>query len=194
MISNGMLEEASANARYNVDLLHTYVDQGIPIIGCEPSCLLTFRDEYPELLNDAKSRQVAEHAYLIDEFLMMLQENGELDLVFQDVPKKVLFHGHCHQKALVGTSSSLGALRLPPGNQVEQTNAGCCGMAGAFGFARDHYDVSMKIGEHALFPAVNAKDTEWEVAVTGVSCRQQIEDGTGRRARHLVEILRDALP
>ena len=193
MISNGMLEEATSNARYNVDLLHGYVDQGIPIIGCEPSCLLTFRDEYPELLKDEKSRQVAEQAYLIDEFLMMLQEKGELELEFQDVSKKVLFHGHCHQKALAGTDSSLGALRLPPGYQVELVNAGCCGMAGAFGFARERYDVSMKIGEQALFPAVNAKDAEWEVAVSGVSCRQQIEDGTGRRARHLVEVLRDAL-
>ena len=193
MISNGLLEEATANARYNVDLLHAYVDQGIPIIGCEPSCLLTFRDEYPELLKDEKSRQVSEHAYLIDEFLMMLQEKGELDLKFQDVPKKVLFHGHCHQKALAGTSSSLGALRLPPGYQVELVNAGCCGMAGAFGFTREHFQISMAIGEQALFPAVNAKDTEWEVAVSGVSCRQQIEDGTGRKARHLVEILREAL-
>ena len=193
MVSNGLLDEATSNARYNVDLLHTYVDRGIPIIGCEPSCLLIFRDEYPELLQNEKSRQVAEHAYLIDEFLMMLQEKGELDLEFQDAPKKVLFHGHCHQKALAGTGSSLGALRLPPGYQVELVNAGCCGMAGAFGFAREHYDVSMAIGQEALFPAVNAKDAEWEIAVSGVSCRQQIEDGTGRSARHLVEILRDAL-
>ena len=193
MISKGLLGEAASNARYNVDLLHPYAEQGIPIIGCEPSCLLTFRDEYPELLNDDKSRQVAKHAYLIDEFLIMLQEKGELDLKFQDAPKKVLFHGHCHQKALAGTGDSLSVLRLPPGYEVEEVDAGCCGMAGSFGFEREHYDISMQIGEQGLFPAVNAKDAEWEVAVTGVSCRQQIEDGTGRRARHVVEILRDAL-
>ena len=193
MISNGLLDEAASNARYNVDLLHGYADRDIPIIGCEPSCLLTFRDEYPELLKDEKSRRVADHAYLIEEFLMMLHEKGELQLEFQDVTKKVLFHGHCHQKALAGTASSLAALRLPPGYQVEQVNAGCCGMAGAFGFEREHYEISMQIGGQALFPAVSAKDAEWEIAVTGVSCRQQIEDGTGRSAKHLVEILREAL-
>ena len=193
MISQGYMDEALAQARYNVDLLHAYADQGIAIVGCEPSCVLTFRDEYPELLRDEKSRKVAEQTYLIEEFLMMLHEKGELELKFRETPKNVLFHGHCHQKALAGTASSLSALRLPPGNQVELVNAGCCGMAGAFGFQREHYDISMDIGEQALFPAVNAKDTDWEVAVTGVSCRQQIEHGTGRKARHLVEILRDAL-
>jgi Fe-S oxidoreductase len=93
----------------------------------------------------------------------------------------------------VGTDSSLAALRLPPGNEVELINAGCCGMAGSFGFEKEHYQVSMDIGEYALFPAVNAKGPEWEVAVMGVSCRQQIEHGTGRPARHLVELLRDSL-
>jgi len=194
MISKGLLDEAANNARYNVDLLHAYAGQGIPIVGCEPSCLLTFRDEYPELLKDEKSRTVAAHTYMIDEFLVMLQDNGELDLEFSDVARKVLFHGHCHQKSLVGTASSLRALGLPPGYQVELVNSGCCGMAGSFGFEKKHYDISMTIGEQALFPAVRAKDPDWEIAVMGVSCRQQIEHGTGRPARHLVEVLRDALP
>ena len=196
MISKGLLDEAADAARQNVDLLYTYAEQGIPIIGCEPSCLLTFRDEYPEFLKDEKAekaRKVAEHSYLIDEFLMSLQEKGELKLEFKNEPKNVLFHGHCHQKSLVGTASSLGALRLPPGNQVELVDAGCCGMAGSFGFEKEHYDISMTIGELGLFPAVNAKGPDWEVAVMGVSCRQQIEHGTGRRARHLVEVLRDCL-
>ena len=193
MISQGHMDEALAQARYNVDLLHAYAEQGIAIVGCEPSCVLTFRDEYPEFLKDEKSRRVAEQTYMIEEFLMMLHDKGELELKFRETPKNVLFHGHCHQKALAGTASSLFALRLPPGYRVEQVNAGCCGMAGAFGFQREHYDVSMNIGGQALFPAVNAKGADWEMAVTGVSCRQQIEDGTGRRARHLVEILRDAL-
>ena len=193
MISKGLLDEAAANARYNVELLHAYAGQGIPIVGCEPSCVLTFRDEYPELLKDEKSRTVAAHTYLIDEFLVMLQDSGRLDLTFRDVPKKVLFHAHCHQKALVGTDSSLKALRMAPGFQVELVNAGCCGMAGSFGFEKEHYDVSMKIGEQALFPAVRAKHQDWDVAVMGVSCRQQIEHGTGRGARHLAEVLADAL-
>jgi Fe-S oxidoreductase len=193
MISKGLLDEAAACARYNVDLLFPYADQGVSIVGCEPSCLLTLKDEYPELLKDDRSRKVAEHSFLFEDFLMRLQDKGELDLTFRDLPKKVLFHGHCHQKALVGTANSLRALRLPPGYQVEQTNAGCCGMAGAFGYEKEHFQISMAIGEQTLFPAVRAKDPDWEVAVTGISCRQQIEQGTGRPARHLVEVLRDAL-
>ncbi|MSQ07139.1 MAG: FAD-binding oxidoreductase [Dehalococcoidia bacterium] len=194
MISKGLLKEAAASARRNVDLLYRFVEQGIPIVGCEPSCLLTFRDEYPELVKDEKAKAVAQNSFLIDEFLVRLKERGELELPFKALTKKVLFHGHCHQKSLVGTASSLAALRLPPGYQVELVNAGCCGMAGSFGFEKEHFEVSMTIGEQALFPAVRAKDADWEVAVMGVSCRQQIEQGTGKRARHLVEVLRDALP
>ena len=197
MISKGLLDEAAAHARYNVDLLHAFADQGVPIIGCEPSCLLTFRDEYPEFCRDgrahAKARKVAENSYLIDEFLAMLHDKGELELEFSNRSKKVLFHGHCHQKSLVGTAPSLTALRLPPGYEVELINAGCCGMAGSFGFEKEHYDVSMTIGEQMLFPAIRDKGAEWEVAVMGVSCRQQVEQGTGRTARHLVEVLRDAV-
>jgi Fe-S oxidoreductase len=193
MISKGLLSEAASFARYNVDLLHSYAERGIPIIGCEPSCLLTFRDEYPEILKDDKSRTVAQQSYLIDEFLSTMQDQGELELEFSDLSKKVLFHGHCHQKSLVGTASSLKALRLPPNYQVELINSGCCGMAGSFGFEKEHYEVSMKIGEQVLFPAINARDPDWEVAVMGVSCRQQVEHGTGRKARHLAEVLRDAL-
>ena len=193
MISKGMLDEAASFARYNVDRLYPFADQGVPIIGCEPSCLLTFRDEYPEFCRDHRAAKVAEHSYLIDEFLAMLHEKGELDLEFSDVEKKVLFHGHCHQKSLVGTGPSMAALRLPPGYQVELINSGCCGMAGSFGFEQEHYDISMAIGEQVLFPTIRDRGEDWEVAVMGVSCRQQVEHGTGRPARHLVEVLRDAL-
>ena len=194
MISKGLLDDAAANAAHNVSLLHAYADNGIPIIGCEPSCLLTLRDEYPQLVRDEQAQKVAQQAYLIDEFLMMLKNEGRLELDLQSLEKKVLFHAHCHQRSLAGTATSLGALRLAPGYQVELVNAGCCGMAGSFGYEKEHYDVSMTIGEQALFPAVNAKGPEWEVAVMGVSCRQQIEHGTGRKARHLAEVLADALP
>ncbi len=193
MISKGMLDEAASHARYNVDRLYPFADQGVPIIGCEPSCLLTFRDEYPEFCHDQRAVKVAEHSYLIDEFLAMLAEQGELDLQFKDLEKKVLFHGHCHEKSLVGTAPSLAALRLPPGYQVELINSGCCGMAGSFGFEEEHYDISMAIGEQVLFPTIRERGPEWEVAVMGVSCRQQVEHGTGRPARHLVEVLRDAI-
>ena len=193
MISKGLLDRAKSNARHNVDLLFPYTEQGVPVIGCEPSCLLTLRDEYPDLLGDDKARAVAANAYLIDEFLVMLKDQGKLDLHFNQATKKLLFHGHCHQKALVGTSHSMTALKMPTGYTVEQTNAGCCGMAGAFGYEKEHYRFSMAIGEERLFPAVRAIEEDWEVAVMGVSCRQQIEQGTGKKARHLVEVLREAL-
>ena len=194
MISKGMLDAAAANAAHNVSLLHAYAGQGIPIIGCEPSCLLTLRDEYPQLVPGPEAHTVAQHSYLIDEFLVKLRAEGRLELEFNDLEKKVLFHAHCHQRSLAGTAPSLDALRLPPGYQVELVNAGCCGMAGSFGYEKEHYDLSMTIGAQALFPAVNAKGPDWEVAVMGVSCRQQIEHGTGRNARHLAEVLAEALP
>ena len=193
MISKGLLEEVKANAHHNVAMLAPYVRQGVPIVGCEPSCLLTLRDEYPDLLGDQASKEVAANSYLIDEFLDQLRERGELALEFSNLPKKVLFHGHCHQKALIGTAASLRTLRLPPNYQVEEVNSGCCGMAGAFGFEKEHYDISMAIGRQVLFPAVESKERDWEVAVAGISCRQQVEHGTGRRARHLIEVLRDAV-
>jgi FAD/FMN-containing dehydrogenase/Fe-S oxidoreductase len=193
MISKGMLEKAKENARRNVERLLPHVKQGATIVGCEPSCLLTLRDEYPDLLRDEASKEVARATYLIDEFLDRLREQGKLELKFKDTARKVLFHGHCHQKALVGTVASLRLLRLPPKYTVEVVDSGCCGMAGSFGFEKEHYDVSMAIGGQRLFPAVTAKGDDWEVAVMGISCRQQIEHGTGRRPRHLVEVLREAV-
>jgi FAD/FMN-containing dehydrogenase/Fe-S oxidoreductase len=197
MISKGMLEEARANAIYNVNLLAPYAAQGIPIIGCEPSCLLTLRDEYPDLVSDAQVETVAANSFMIEEFLANLHARGELDLAFNDVPRKLLLHGHCHQKALIGTAPSLTVLRLPPGFEVEEVDSGCCGMAGSFGFEREHYDISKAIGARRLFPAVEAKKTatngDFDVVAAGVSCRQQVEHFTGKRPKHLVEVLAEAL-
>ena len=193
MISKGLLRRAKGNARYNVDRLFDAASRGVPIVGCEPSCLLTFRDEYQDLLQDDKSKVVAENSFLIDQFLAKLADEGALDLAFSGQPRNVLFHGHCHQKALVGVEAAKTALSLAPGHQVEVVDAGCCGMAGAFGYEKEHYELSMQIGGMKLFPAIAAKGQGWEVAVMGVSCRQQVEHGTGRRARHLVEVLRDSV-
>jgi len=193
MISKGLLSAAKANARYNVDLLCQYLEDGFLIVGCEPSCLLTLRDEYPDLLQDDKANKVAENSYMIDEFLVGLHRRGELEVAWNDIDKKIIFHGHCHQKALMGTQSSIEALKLPPGFHVEEVDAGCCGMAGAFGYEKEHFDISLAIGNQRLFPALRGKAENWEVVVTGMSCRQQIEHGTGKKVRHLVEVLGDAL-
>ncbi|HYL81494.1 MAG TPA: hypothetical protein VEU07_11820, partial [Candidatus Acidoferrum sp.] len=119
---------------------------------------------------------------------------GELDLQFSNGVKSILLHGHCHQKALIGSSPSLQVLRLLPGAKVEEVDSGCCGMAGSFGYEKEHYDLSLAIGSRRLFPTIRAKGPEYEIVAAGISCRQQIAHGTGRRARHLVEVLADALP
>ncbi len=194
MISKGLLRDAKAHAAYNVDRLSQYAAKGIPIVGCEPSCILIFRDEYPDLVDDPRAGALAKSTFMIEEFLVGLHQRGALNLPFTDGAKSFLLHGHCHQKALIGSAPSLQALRLLPGAKVEEVDSGCCGMAGSFGYEKEHYDLSIAIGNRRLFPAVRAKGPEWEIVAAGVSCRQQIPHGTGRRARHLIEVLADALP
>ncbi|MBI4574613.1 MAG: anaerobic glycerol-3-phosphate dehydrogenase subunit C [candidate division NC10 bacterium] len=194
MISKGLLREAKANAADNVDHLSGYAARGIPIVGCEPSCILTFRDEYPDLLEDPRVGALAKDTFMIEEFLLGLHERGALNLPFTNGARSLLLHGHCHQKALIGSGPSLQVLRLLPEARVEEVDSGCCGMAGSFGYEKEHYELSLAIGNRRLFPAVKAKGPEWEIVAAGVSCRQQIPHGTGRTARHLVEVLADALP
>jgi anaerobic glycerol-3-phosphate dehydrogenase C subunit len=193
MISKGMLNKAKENARYNVDLLYSHVAEGAYVVGCEPSCLLTLRDEYPDLLKDKKSKIVAGKALLIEEFLNMLNKEERLDLKFKNTQQEILFHGHCHAKALVGNDSTLSVLNMVDGLRVQEIDAGCCGMAGAFGYEKEHYDVSMTIGSQRLFPAVNSSDAGTVVVVNGTSCRQQIQHGTGRNPIHVVEFLASLL-
>ena len=193
MISKGLIRQAKENATYNVDRLSRYAEQNIPIVGLEPSCILTFRDEYPDLLDDPRAERLAKGTFLIEEFLLGLHEKGHLGLPLRAGVKSVMLHGHCHQKALVGSSPSLQILRLLPEAQVEEVDSGCCGMAGSFGYEKEHYDMSIAIGERRLFPAIKAKGPDCEIVAAGVSCRQQIADGTGRRAKHLVEVLAEAL-
>ena len=192
-ISKGMLDKAKNNAEYNVDLLYPYVEQGAYVVGCEPSCLLSLRDEYPDLVPGIKATTVAENTFLIEEFLQKLHREGTLDLQFQQKQQKVLFHGHCHAKALVGNEPALETLSLIPGLEVQDSNAGCCGMAGAFGYEKEHYDVSMAIGNQRLFPQINDLDREVQIIANGMSCRQQVIHGSGRHPKHIVEILAEAL-
>ena len=193
MISKGMLEQAIENARYNVEHLLPYAEAGIPIVGCEPSCLLSLRDDYVDLLPNEETNLVAKHAFMIEEFLLLCHEKGELNLNFADTEKEILLHGHCHQKALVGAQPAEQLLSLPPGHNVKLIDSGCCGMAGAFGYEAEHYDVSMKIGGRQLFKAINDQEGDFEIAVAGVSCREQVKQGTGKEARHLIEVLADAM-
>ncbi|MCC6791517.1 MAG: 4Fe-4S dicluster domain-containing protein, partial [Thermomicrobiales bacterium] len=190
MLSKGLVSDARKVAKKNVSLLAPFATAGIPIVGTEPSCILTLRDEYIDLLpNDPEAQTVAGQTFMIDEFLAKLQAQDDLGIVWADGRQPdVLFHGHCHQKALIGIGPSMSILKSA-GCSASESGAGCCGMAGSFGYEAEHYEVSRKVGEERLFPAVNATSPETAIAVAGVSCRQQIEHFTGRKTQHIAEVL-----
>jgi FAD/FMN-containing dehydrogenase/Fe-S oxidoreductase len=191
LISKGMLDVAREHAAFNVARLAPYARRGVAIVGLEPSCLLTLRDEYVDLLRTDDARAVAEHSALLEQFLLRERERG-LTLPFAGPGRKALLHGHCHQKAMVGTAPTVGVLRWA-GYEVSEVDSGCCGMAGSFGFEREHYDLSVSLGNRRLAPAVKAASADTEVVAPGISCRQQIAHLAGRRALHPAEALRRAL-
>jgi FAD/FMN-containing dehydrogenase/Fe-S oxidoreductase len=191
LISKGMLDLAKSHAEWNVARLLPWVARGVPIVGLEPSCLLTLRDEYIDLLRTDEARQVAGASFLLEEFLLRERARG-LDLQFAPGPRRALLHGHCHQKALVGTVPTVAALTWA-GFEVTEVDSGCCGMAGSFGFETEHYDISVTLGNRRLAPAVQAAPADTEVVAPGISCRQQIQHLTGRRAKHPAEVLRESL-
>jgi FAD/FMN-containing dehydrogenase/Fe-S oxidoreductase len=188
MISKGMLGEAENNAAWNVDQLAGYAENGVSIVGLEPSCLLTLRDEYPEFLRTNEAKRVAERSFLLEEFLHKEVNAGKLSFLSRSGKRKALLHGHCHQKALVGSAPTMAVLNAA-GFEVSEVDSGCCGMAGSFGFEKEHYDLSLKIGNRRLAPAVKAAAGDVEIVAPGISCRQQIEHLTGRKAKHPAEVL-----
>jgi len=191
LISKGLLDEARAHADWNVARLAPYARRGVLIVGLEPSCLLTLRDESVDLLRTEDARVVAEQSLLFEQFLLRERGRG-LTLSWTPEKRKALLHGHCHQKAMVGTAATVAALAWA-GYAVEEVDSGCCGMAGSFGFEREHYDISVALGNRRLAPAVKAAAADTTVVAPGISCRQQIEHLAGRRAKHPAEALRDAL-
>ena len=187
-LSKGLLDDARKKA---AALVAGLSGDG-PIVGCEPSCVLSLRDETLSLLpNDPRARAVADRVRQVEELLAEAIDAGDLELSGTAWPagRKILYHGHCHLKADVGTAATVALLRRVPGAVVEEVDAGCCGMAGSFGFEAEHYETSMAIGEDRLFPAVRAEPDDTVIAATGVSCRQQIAHGTTRRAHHPVELV-----
>ncbi|MCI0401713.1 MAG: FAD-binding protein [Gammaproteobacteria bacterium] len=197
-ISQGLLRRARATVREAIGELYTYAKKGLSIVGLEPSELLTFRDEAIDLLHDdaarSKGRLVAKQCLLFEEFLLAQAEAGRLDrAVFDDLPRWILLHGHCHQKALVGIQPSVDALKMIPKTSVDVIPSGCCGMAGAFGYEAEHYELSRQIGELVLFPAVREAKPGTVIVATGTSCRHQISDETGVYALHPAELIRAAL-
>jgi Fe-S oxidoreductase len=191
MISKGLLKEARTNAQHNVAQLREHARRGTPIIGIEPSCIACFRDEYPSLLKSEDATTVANRAFFFEEFITDLSANGELDLPFTTAngARNIKLHTHCYQKAFGTAAKVVEMLHLIPDTTVEEIDSGCCGMAGSFGYEKEHYEISMAIGEQTLFPSVRAASSETIVAAAGTSCRHHIKDGTNRKAVHPVVVL-----
>ena len=196
-ISKGMLKVAKKVARKNVLLLKDAVSERIPLVGIEPSCILSFRDEYPDLVGDdlkEETVKLGKNCLLYDEFFTREMHAGRIRAEqFTRKPLKIILHGHCHQKSLASVEPSREMLSLPVNYSVEVIPSGCCGMAGAFGYEKKHYELSMKIGEQVLFPAVRDAGENVCISAPGTSCRQQIKDGTGKQALHPIEVLYEAL-
>jgi FAD/FMN-containing dehydrogenase/Fe-S oxidoreductase len=196
-LSKGLIRSARKIAIYNILILKDEVSDERPLIGIEPSALLAFRDEYSEMAGQAlaeDARALARNAFLFEEFICREIDRGNITAdQFTDQPLQILLHGHCQQKAVASTAPTIRMLSFPANYSVEEINDGCCGMAGAFGYEKEHYDLSMKIGEMVLFPAVRNAADEIVIVAPGTSCRHHIFDGTGRKAVHPVEVMYDAL-
>jgi FAD/FMN-containing dehydrogenase/Fe-S oxidoreductase len=196
-LSKGLIRRARSFAEENVRLLSPVVSESEPLIGIEPSAILGFRDEYPVLVAPPlreSARALAPHCLLLDEFIAREADAGRITAaLFTDRPQAIHLHGHCHQKATASLDPTIRMLSLPKNFTVKIIPSGCCGMAGSFGYEAEHYDVSMKVGELVLFPAVRKLDGDSVVAAPGTSCRHQIHDGTKRKALHPAEILRAAV-
>ena len=193
-ISKGLVKEAKQIADQTLAALAPLAEQGMPIVGIEPSSLLCLRDDYFYLLpDDPRVPMVAEHAYTFEEFVARLADDDQLPVTFTDEARHVLLHGHCHQKALVGTAPAMRALTLPPNYTLTEVDSGCCGMAGSFGYEKEHYEISMRMAEHRLLPAVREADDATIIVAAGISCRQQIKYGAKRWALHPAQVLRQAL-
>ena len=196
-LSKGLLRQAQKIANQNIELLSAVVTADIPLIGIEPSAILTFRDEYPDLAYDqnlAAAKALAKNAFLIDEFIANEITKGNIQKeAFTKNAKLIKLHGHCQQKAIASVAPTQAILSFPENYKVEVIASGCCGMAGSFGYEKEHYDLSMQIGELVLLPAVRNQLSDTIIAAPGTSCRHQIKDGAQKTALHPVEILFEAL-
>ena len=194
-LSKGFLKQAQKLAVKNTKELKKFADLGLPILGLEPSAILSFRDEYKRMTADKEiAQKIADHSFLIEEFLAKEILEGRLSATeFTNETKEIKIHNHCHQKALSNQKVTFDVLNLPVNYKVSIIPSGCCGMAGSFGYEEEHYETSMKIGELKLFPAVSKSASTTIIAANGTSCRHQIFDGTKRIAKHPVSILKEAL-
>ncbi|MBW6478799.1 MAG: FAD-binding protein [Bacteroidales bacterium] len=196
-LSKGFLKKVAKLANANIEILQPWIDKKIPVVGIEPSAILSLRDEYKDLCseeNREKAEILTRFVYIIDEFICQQSDQNKIDRkIFKSEKQRIYLHGHCHQKALSSVNYTLKMLSIPQGFEISEIDCGCCGMAGSFGYEKEHYDLSMAIGELKLFPAIRAAESEALISATGTSCRHQILDGTGKIALHPVDILWDAV-
>lgn len=196
-ISKGLIRKAKKLANKNISLLKDHISKETPLLGIEPSGILTFRDEYPDLAEPEQrhaAKRLSNAALLVDEFLVNEFAGGTISIdQFVVTPRHIKLHGHCQQKAVASTDPTKKMLAIPRNFTVEEIPSGCCGMAGSFGYEKEHYELSMKVGELVLFPAVRKTPKEVIIAAPGTSCRHQIKDGTGRKALHPIEVMWEAL-
>lgn len=196
-ISKGLLRSARKIARKNVEVLSKIINTDTPLIGIEPSAILGFRDEYPDLVGSdlkEKALMLGKNCYLIEEFIVNEFNAGRISRkTFTKQEADILLHAHCQQKAIVSSAPAVAMLSIPVNFRVKEIPSGCCGMAGSFGYEKEHYDLSMKVGELVLFPEIREANEKTIIAAPGTSCRHQIKDGTGRKALHPAEIMYNAL-
>jgi Fe-S oxidoreductase len=194
LLSVGLVDEAKKEAKRVIGALRSYVERGIAIVGLEPSCLLTLRDEFKAMLPGDESNALSEQAMLFEEFIARESDGDHLRLSLAPVQwPRALLHGHCHQKAFGAMAATERTLRMVPDLKVEVIESSCCGMAGAFGYEAEHFDISNRMGELSLLPAVRAAANDTVIVADGFSCRHQIRDGAQREATHIVRILQSAL-
>lgn len=194
-ISKGLLDQAKALANFNVTHFKNLVSDTVPLIGIEPSAILSFRDEYLRLADDKETAaHISKNTFTLEEFFQQEIEKGNITAAqFSSEEKTIKIHGHCHQKSLTNMSAAFAMLNIPENFRVTFINSGCCGMAGSFGYEKEHYDISMQVGEDTLFPKIRNTDDTVEIVASGTSCRHQIFDGTKRRAQHPICVLRIVL-
>ena len=196
-ISKGLIRRAQKTVRKNLLAFSGIIGKELPLIGIEPSSILGFRDEYPELAGaDLKpiAENIARHSFMVDEFISKEFRMGRIDRsLFVDDKEKILLHGHCQQKAIISSACTKEMLSIPINYSVTEIPSGCCGMAGSFGYEKEHFELSNKIGEMVLFPKIRSSEEDTIIAAPGTSCRHHIKDGTGKTALHPAVILFNAL-
>ena len=196
-ISKGLLIRAKQMANKNVSIFKDLINENTPLLGIEPSAILSFRDEYPRLVDAhlvSAAKSMSKYTFMIDEFLAKEVQKGKITAAdFSKDKKYILLHGHCHQKSLGNISDSINLLSVPENYAVTLIPSGCCGMAGSFGYEKEHFAVSQQVGNLVLFPTIEKATEDTTIVASGTSCRHQIKDATERKALHPVEVLWSAL-